>query len=257
MELAVPCVMHGEMRVCENTFTKLLREAIFEPAKRMSMQLLELRNKRYGNKYKVNLEAEKAKRKMEDDRVKIGKGVLSRAQLAINQVLSGKRIDVSGVSQSIAMDDIEFIDVLNEEEEPDDLPDDLVHEEIESDIDESEEESDDEVRPTTKSKSKPKAKKPKAKKRVKSKIELAVTRRLADLGDEEVDLREYVPVLSELQTSIRLTMTGNVPDHFKVCLLIMYRYFILCIDIKCITTSAGYLCANTCSTRRRKYSSDN
>lgn len=60
---------------------------------------------------RVDIEAEKLRRKKEDDFVARGKDTLSRVQLAINQVLSGKRIDVTGVAQSVPMDDVELTEV--------------------------------------------------------------------------------------------------------------------------------------------------
>lgn len=53
---------------------------------------------------------------------------------------------------------------------------------------------------------------------VKSRIALATVATTTHYGDDDVDTAEYVPVISELQTSIRIKLTGNVPDHFKVFL---------------------------------------
>lgn len=41
MELAVPCVMHCDMMVGENLFTKLLREAIIKIGKRVTIESLD------------------------------------------------------------------------------------------------------------------------------------------------------------------------------------------------------------------------
>lgn len=88
-------------------------------------------------------------------------------------------------------------------------------EDSEDDLEEAEVESDDEIRPSIKKKGKTKSKR--RVKQVKSKIPLAVARNhIDDDGIETVNLDNLVPVISELQTSIRIMMTGNVPDHFKV-----------------------------------------
>ena len=200
MELAVPCIMHGEMRLGEKCFTHLLREAVVKPAPRKTIETLRKENKGKKKHKRVNIREESERRKVEDAETLKGQERLVRFQLALNQLLSGKRIDVSGVVNPVEAGGVELKEVIDDEEN------DEAEAEAES---ESESESEfDESGDTGVTRRKPKAKGKKPKRAKKSAVPLAEYM--------DMDTAEYLPVMSELQTSIRIQMTGNVPDHFKV-----------------------------------------
>ena len=213
MELAVPCIMHGEMRLGEKCFTHLLREAVVKPAPRKTIETLRKENKGKKKHKRVNIREESERRKVEDAETLKGQERLVRFQLALNQLLSGKRIDVSGVVNPVEAGGVELKEVIDDEENDEAEAEAEAEAESEAEAEaESESESESEFDEpgdtggVTRRKPKAKGKKPKRAK--KSAVPLAEYM--------DMDTAEYLPVMSELQTSIRIQMTGNVPDHFKV-----------------------------------------